>query len=289
MSAVEIGAVGRHARHLGGMPLGAAVIMCLVLLIAVFAPLLTPYDPVRGTLIDNLLPPFWVHGGSWRHPLGTDMLGRDVFSRLVYGARASVTVALIAICVAGTVGTIIGVVGGYLGGWADILVMRIVDLMLSMPLLLMAFVFAFVWGPSFTNVIIVLVLFLWAQYARQVRGEVLSVRERDFVSLARVAGASRIRIMLRHIFPNVVNTLIVLAMLQVGRVILLEASLSFLGVGLPPPQPAWGLMVADGRGMLHSAWWISVAPGVAIILTIISLNLFGDWLRDVLDPKLKQV
>jgi peptide/nickel transport system permease protein len=289
MSTVEIGAVGRHARHLGGMPVGAAVIMCLVVLIAVFAPLLTPYDPTSGALKDNLLPPFWLHEGSWSHPLGTDMLGRDVFSRLVYGARASVTVALIAIFVAGTIGTIIGVVGGYFGGWTDILVMRMVDLMLSMPLLLMAFVLAFVWGPSFINVIIVLVLFLWAQYARQVRGEVLTVRERDFVSLARVAGASHIRTMLRHIFPNVVNTLIVLAMLQVGRVILLEASLSFLGVGLPPPQPAWGLMVADGRGMLHSAWWISVAPGVAIIFTIVSLNVFGDWLRDMLDPKLRQV
>jgi peptide/nickel transport system permease protein len=158
-----------------------------------------------------------------------------------------------------------------------------------MPLILMAFVLAFIWGPSFANVIIVLVLFLWAQYARQARGESLSIRERDYVTLARVAGASHLRIMLRHILPNVVNTLIVLAMLQVGRVILLEASLSFLGVGLPPPQPAWGLMVAEGRGLITSAWWIAAVPGVAIVLTIISLNLFGDWLRDALDPRLRQV
>jgi peptide/nickel transport system permease protein len=167
--------------------------------------------------------------------------------------------------------------------------MRSVDLMLSMPLLLVAFVFAVVWGPSFTNVIAVLALFFWAQYARQVRGEVLVVREREYVKLARVAGASNLRIMWRHLLPNITNTLIVLVMLQVGRVILLEASLSFLGVGLPPPQPAWGLMVAEGRGLMNSAWWVSVMPGIAIVLTILSLNLLGDWLRDSLDPKLGQV
>lgn len=274
---------------LRGMPVTAAVIIVAVFLIAVLAPVLSPHDPLRGSLADNLSPPFWLDEGSWTYPLGTDMLGRDVLSRLLYGARASVSVALMAIFFAGVLGTTLGITAGYFGGWTDILIMRAVDLMLSMPLLLMAFVLSFVWGPSFGNVIIVLALFFWAQYARQVRGEALSVRERDYVKLARVAGASHIRIMARHILPNVANTLMVLAMLQVGRVILLEASLSFLGVGLPPPQPAWGLMVAEGRGMMSSAWWISATPGVAIILTIISLNLFGDWLRDVLDPKLRQV
>jgi len=167
--------------------------------------------------------------------------------------------------------------------------MRAVNLMLSLPVILPAFILAFVRGPSFGNVVLILVLILWARYARQVRGEVLSVRERDFVALARIAGCSSWRIIFRHILPNVTNTVLVLAMLQVGWVILLEASLSFLGVGLPPPQPAWGLMVAEGRGMLRSAWWVSVAPGTAIVLTIIALNACGDWLRDRLDPKLRQL
>jgi peptide/nickel transport system permease protein len=186
------------------------------------------------------------------------------------------------------IGGTVGSVAGYFGGWIDALIMRAVDLMLSMPLLLTALVLAVVLGPSFANIIIVLVLSSWAQYARQVRGETLSLREREFVKLARVAGASHLRIIARHLLPNVLNTLIVLVVLQVGRVILLEASLSFLGIGLPPPQPAWGLMVAEGRELINSAWWISTIPGMAIVLTIVALNLFGDWLRDLLDPKLAQ-
>ncbi len=275
--------------RLRGMPVFAAAVIAMVCLIAVLAPVLSPHNPIRGSLRDSLRPPAWQEEGTATYPLGTDKLGRDVLSRLLHGTRTSVVVALIAIFFAGTLGTAVGITAGYFGGWTDTVIMRGVDLMLSMPLLLMAFVFAFVWGPSFTNVIIVLALFFWAQYARQVRGETLSVREMDYVKLSQIAGASDLRIMARHILPNVANTLLVLAMLQVGRVILLEASLSFLGVGLPPPQPAWGLMVADGRGMMSSAWWVSASPGLAIIVTIISLNLFGDWLRDVLDPKLKQV
>lgn len=273
--------------HLNGAPVTAIVFIALIIVAAAGAPILTTYDPVQGSLFETLVPPVWEDGGSWAHVLGTDRLGRDIYARLLYGARASVSVALIAIFVAGTFGTAIGVIAGYFGGIVDSLIMRGVDLMLSMPLILMAFVFSFVWGPSFGNVILVLVLFLWAQYARQARGEVLSIREREYVTLARIAGASHIRIMFRHILPNIVNTLIVLAMLQVGRVILLEASLSFLGVGLPPPQPAWGLMVAEGRGLMTSAWWISAIPGAVIVLAIVSLNLLGDWLRDILDPKLR--
>ncbi|MCG8548028.1 MAG: ABC transporter permease [Alphaproteobacteria bacterium] len=273
--------------RLHGAPLTAIAFMILVVFAAAAAPLLTQYSPVQGSLFETLRPPVWEEGGSWAHIFGTDRLGRDIWARLLYGAQASVSVALIAIFVAGSMGTAVGIIAGYFGGIADSIIMRGVDLMLSMPLILMAFVFSFVWGPSFGNVILVLVLFLWAQYARQARGEVLSIKEREYVTLATIAGASHLRIILRHIFPNIVNTLIVLAMLQVGRVILLEASLSFLGVGLPPPQPAWGLMVAEGRGLMTSAWWISAIPGVAIVLTIVSLNLLGDWLRDVLDPKLR--
>jgi peptide/nickel transport system permease protein len=270
-------------------PVVAMAVVAVVCLIALLAPLVSPHDPIQGSLTDNLEPPAWLDNGTWRYPLGTDNLGRDVLSRLIYGARVSVVVALLAIVVAGTFGTGVGLVAGYYGGWTDTLLMRSVDLMLSMPLLLVAFVFAVVWGPSFANVIAVLALFFWAQYARQVRGEVLVVREREYVKLARVAGASNLRIMWRHLLPNITNTLIVLVMLQVGRVILLEASLSFLGVGLPPPQPAWGLMVAEGRELMNSAWWVSVMPGVAIVLTILSLNLLGDWLRDSLDPRLRQI
>ena len=275
--------------RLRGMPVFAAVVIVVVCLVAVLASVLSPHNPIQGSLRDSLRPPAWVEGGTTTYPLGTDKLGRDVLSRLLHGTRTSVVVALIAIFFAGVMGTAVGIAAGYFGGWTETVIMRGVDLMLSMPLLLMAFVFAVVWGPSFTNVIIVLALFFWAQYARQVRGETLSVREMDYVKLSRIAGSSHLRIMARHILPNVANTLLVLATLQIGRVILLEASLSFLGVGLPPPQPAWGLMVADGRGMMSSAWWISATPGLAIIVTIVSLNLFGDWLRDVLDPKLRQV
>jgi len=272
-----------------GTPIVAAAIIVTIIVLAVLAPVLGLRDPIAGSLSDSLAPPAWLAGGSWSHPLGTDNLGRDILSRLIYGARTSIAVSILAIVFAGSFGTAVGVIAGYVGGWTDIVLMRAVDLMLSMPLLLIAFVFAFVWGPSFGNVILVLALFFWAQYARQIRSEVLVVRERGHVKLARVAGASSFRIMRRHILPNVANTLIVLAVLQVGRVILLEASLSFLGVGLPPPQPAWGLMVADGRSLMSSAWWVSVVPGVAIVLTILSLNLIGDWIRDALDPKLRQL
>jgi peptide/nickel transport system permease protein len=281
-------ALARRPFAIGGAPAVALAVIVIFTSIAVLAPFLTPYDPLSGSLINSRLPPFWMEEGTFAHPLGTDLLGRDVWCRIVYGARASLAVSLIAIFIAGSVGTFLGLISGYFGGWYDILIMRAVDLMLSMPLLLMALVLAVTLGPSFSNVIVVLVLSLWAQYARQIRNETLMWRERDFVKLARVAGASHLRIMWRHLLPNVLNTLIVLVVLQVGRVILLEASLSFLGVGLPPPQPAWGLMVAEGREFLHSAWWVSLMPGLAIVSTITALNVFGDWLRDYLDPKLTQ-
>jgi len=186
-------------------------------------------------------------------------------------------------------GPVLGLVAGYFGGWTDALIMRVVDIAFSLPTILLALVLAVVIGPSFGTVIAIVAFLLWARYARQVRGEVLSVKERDFVAQARIAGCSHIRIIFGHILPNVVNTLIVLATLQVGYVILLEGTLSFLGVGIPPPLPAWGLMVATGRALIVSAWWVSFFPGLAILLTVLTLNLIGDWLRDSLDPKLRQV
>ncbi|MFC1987456.1 ABC transporter permease [Chloroflexota bacterium] len=265
------------------------IIMGAIVFAAIFADLIAPHSPVEGFLTDVLRPPFWMAGGSLEYPLGTDRLGKDIFSRILFGARISLIVSLVAIFIGGSIGTLLGIFAGYFGGWVDNFVMRIVDIFLAMPLILIALIGGAILGPSFHVIIILLSLFIWSRYARQIRGEVLSIKERDFIALARVAGCSNFRIMLVHILPNVTNTLIVVATLQVGMVILLESSLTFLGVGIPPPTPAWGFMVADGRSLLTSAWWISVFPGIAILLTVLSLNLAGDWLRDTLDPKLRQL
>lgn len=270
-------------------PLVPVMILAALVIVALLAPFLAPYSPYEGSLPDKLKPPFWVAGGSIDHPLGTDKFGRDILSRLIYGARVSLAISLTALLIGSSVGTVLGLISGYFGGWVDALIMRVADIALSLPLVLMALLLVTIFGPSFAIVIIVIALLIWARYARQVRGEVLSIKEKDFVALARTAGCSHIWIMTRSIFPNLVNTLIVLITLQVGWVILLEASLSFLGVGIPPPQPAWGVMIADGRALVASAWWISVVPGVAILLVVLSLNLFGDWLRDALDPRLRQI
>jgi peptide/nickel transport system permease protein len=211
-----------------------------------------------------------------------------VLSRIIYGSRISLLVSLIAIGVAGTVGTLLGLVSGYRGGLTDVILMRLTDIALSLPIILIAVVMVAVSEPSFGNVILVVALLLWPRFARQIRGETLSVKEQDFVALAVVAGRSSAWIISRHIFPNVVPTLLVIATLQVGYVILLEGTLSFLGVGVPPPSPAWGLMIADGRGFLATAWWISLFPGLAMLFTVLAVNLMGDWLRDHLDPKLRQ-
>jgi peptide/nickel transport system permease protein len=198
-------------------------------------------------------------------------------------------VSIEGIIVSGLIGTSLGLIAGYFGGRVDALIMRLVDISLGLPIILVALVFVAALGPSFSTVIAVITILLWARYARQVRGEVLSIKERDFIARARVAGASHFRIMFRYLLPNVVNTLIVLATLQVGFVIIFESSLSFLGAGIPRPTPAWGLMVADGRELIVTAWWISMFPGIAIMLTVLSFNLVGDWLRDHLDPKLKNI
>jgi peptide/nickel transport system permease protein len=271
-------------------PVVALTLLTFLLVIpAVFAPLVAPYDPLKGSLGNRLKPPVWQEGGSINYPLGTDKLGRDILSRIIYGARVSLMVSLAAIVVGGIVGTALGLMSGYFGGRVDAVIMRLVDISLSFPTILVALVLVAAIGPSFGTVITVVVVFLWARYARLVRGETLSIKERDFIARARVAGASHTRIMSRYIFPNVVNSLVVLATLQVGYVILLESTLSFLGAGLPRPTPAWGLMIADGRELIVTAWWVSMFPGLAIMLTVLALNLLGDWLRDHLDPKLRNV
>ena len=251
--------------------LPVAILLFVLVLPAIFADWVSPHDPIRGSLSDRLAPPFWVEaegegvfatpGGSLKHVLGTDKQGRDILSRIIYGARVSLTVAAISIFLAGLIGTSLGLIAGYFGGNIDHLVMRAVDICLSMPAILFALVLAVVLGPSFQTVIIVIVSIFWSRYARLVRGETLGIKSQDFVARARVAGASNARIIVRHVFPNVVNTIIVLATLEVGQVILLESTLSFLGAGLPRPTPAWGLMIANGRELLVTSWWVAAWAG----------------------------
>ena len=228
--------------------------------------------------------------GSSKFLLGTDHLGRDVLSRVIYGARISLLVSIITLLVGGSIGITMGLVAGYYGGFVDEFLMRLVDIKLAIPLILIALVLVITLGQSLWIIVTVLCLFIWPRFARQVRGEVLQLKHMDYVSLAKVSGASTARILFIHIFPGTINTLIVVSTLQVGIVILLESTLSFLGAGVPPPTPAWGSMVADGRDKLAGGvWWISTFPGVAIMLTVMSLNWFGDWLRDTLDPRLRQL
>ncbi len=229
-------------------------------------------------------------GGSTRFLLGTDQLGRDVLSRVIYGARISIIVSIVTLGIGGTFGIVVGLAAGWYGGWVDEVLMRLVDIKLSIPLILIALVLVITLGQSLGIILTVLAIFIWPRFARQVRGEVLQLKNMDYVALAKVSGASTARILFIHIFPGTINTLIVVATLQVGIVILLEATLSFLGAGVPPPTPAWGSMVAEGRDKLAGGvWWSTTFPGMAIMLTVMSLNLFGDWLRDTLDPRLRQM
>ena len=273
----------------GRLPWTAFVIIAVMVVVAVFAPLIAPHSPTEQSLPDKLKPPAWQEGGSAKHLLGTDLLGRDLFSRLVYGARVSLTVAAFALLSGGLIGLAVGIIAGYLGGRIDSVLMRVVDATLTFPTILIALLLAVSLGAGLRTIVIAITVIIWARFARVVRGEVLGVRARDFVSLARVHGCSSFRIMLVHIVPNVMNTFMVLLTLHIGFVIIVEASLSFLGAGIPPPTPSWGQMVADGRSHIASAWWLSVMPGAAIMLVVLAFNLFGDWLRDWLDPRLRQV
>jgi peptide/nickel transport system permease protein len=276
--------------RLEGFPLLPALILAGITFVAVFAHLLAPYDPEVGSLTARFRPPAWQAGGSAEFLLGTDHLGRDVLSRLIFGARVSMVVGFTAVMVAGFIGTGLGILSGYLGGWVDQVIMRITDTWLALPALTFAIFLAAIVGPSEMNIVIILGLVYWTRYARVIRGEVLSLKEREFVRLAIVAGCSKWTIMRRHILPNVINSAIVLGTLMLGVVVVTEAALSFLGVGVPPPKPAWGLMLSDGKkGLMVGYWWLTVLPGTCIMLMVLSANLLGDWLRVKLDPQLRQL
>ena len=266
----------------------AAVLLILVLA-AIFAPLLAPYPPDQISMPDRLMPPFFMEGGSTDHLLGTDLIGRDILSRVIYGAQISLSVALIVILITSSIGTMLGIISGYTGGRTDAFLMRITDISLAFPPILIALLLAAILGPGFWTVVLALSFLGWAPYARLIRGEALKLREADFVAQARIIGTSPIRIMGRHIFPNIINPLIIMVTLSVGMVILTEAILSYLGAGIPRETVSWGNMVNDGRNLIDITWWISLFPGIAIGLVVMSGNFMGDWLRDTLDPRLRQI
>ena len=276
--------------RLDDFPVIPTLILVVIGLVAIFADVLAPHNPEVGSLAARFRPPFWQTGGSTQYLLGTDQLGRDVLSRLIFGARVSVVVGFTAVIFAGVVGTALGIVSGYLGGWVDQVIMRLTDTWLALPALTFAIFLAAIVGPSMWNIVIILGLTYWTRYARVIRGEVLSLKEREFVRLAIVAGCSKWTIMRRHILPNIINSAIELGTLMQGVDIITEATLSFLGVGVPPPQPAWGLMLSDGKqGLMVGRWWLTMFPGCCIMLMVLSANLLGDWLRVKLDPQLRQL
>ena len=278
-----------------GMPLLCVGYILLVAVLAAFPTFIAPDEPLHIDLEDSFNPPFWQSGGDASHLLGADRLGRDQLSRMIHGARISMVVSFATVVIGGIVGLVAGLVSGYVGGWIESVIQRLVDAVMSIPIILVALAMVVALGPGPTlfstpvNIIVIISAFIWAGYARVLRSEVLSVKEREFVLAARVIGATTPRILRVHIFPNVAPILIVIVTGTLGTVILFEAGLSFLGAGVPPPNPSWGNMVNDGRSFIEIAWWVSFFPGLAILLLVLSFNLLGDWLRDVLDPRLRGI
>jgi peptide/nickel transport system permease protein len=263
------------------------VILTAITMAAILAPLVSPVDPFAQEVELRLKPPGWTTAEGRMSLLGTDHLGRDILSRLIFGARISLIIGFSAVSVAGTLGTLIGLLAGYRGGRIDDLCMRMTDTMLAMPFILLALAVIAVLGPSLRNIILVLGITSWVSYARVVRAEVLTLRTREFVAAAKALGGGGPRVVFRHLLPNVLTPVIVIATLEVARMIILESALSFLGLGVQPPTPTWGGMLADGRAYVTTAWWLATFPGLAIMLTVLGINLLGDWLRDILDPRLQ--
>jgi peptide/nickel transport system permease protein len=267
--------------------LAGAVILTIFVLAALLAPILGLPDPVKGDLLARLKPPTISLSGFGAHPLGTDQLGRDILSRIIYGGRVTLMIAALSVLTGGVFGVVIGLISGFFGGWVDRVLMRIVDMQLSVPLTILALLIIASLGPELHNLVAVLALTSWVQYARVVRGQVLAVRSREYIQSARAIAAHPLRIIFHHVLPNVMTPAIVVLTLELARIILLEAGLSFLGLGIQPPAAAWGRMLAEGRTFMSTAWWLSVFPGLAIMLTVLSVNLLGDWLRDYFDPHLE--
>lgn len=261
------------------------VIVVIVMLIALFAGVMMPYAPEEIDLVHMAEPPCWAKGGSMAHILGTDILGRDVFSRVLIGSRVSLLVGIFSVVVAGIIGTVMGLLSGYFGGWVDSVIMRITDAFHSIPLTLFAMVILAVMRTGVLTLVFVIGVTTWPFYARMIRSEVLGLKGQEYVKAARTIGTSGIRIMLKHILPNILPTFIVISTLSVATSILIEASLSFLGLGIQPPTVSWGVMLSDGRNYLATNWWMATFPGIAISVTVLGIMLLGNWLRDVLDPK----
>ena len=265
------------------------IVLGTLIFAGLFAPLLSSHDPYSGGIRNRHNPPVFLEEGNTEHLLGTDHAGRDVFSRLLFGARISLVVGAIALTFGFLVGTTMGVVSGYAGGWIDEVISRIVDIWQALPFLMVALVCVLLFGQSLELLLVLMALLAWNPFVRVVRSQTLSIKNEPYVDLARVAGCSTPRILIRHILPGVLNTAVVIATLAVGNLILAEAALSFLGAGVPSPTPTWGAMVNEGRNYLSSAWWPTVLPGIAIFLVVMSLNFTGDWLRDRMDPRLRQL
>lgn len=285
---VDRGRLLRSVRR-SRMAVVGTIVLLLVVLVALAGPVLVPQDPVAQNLASALKPPAWEDGGSWAHILGTDQFGRDILARLVHGARISLIAAILAAALGGVVGVLLGLVSGYYGRWADNVVMRLVDLQLAFPLILLALAMVAVLGPSLKNLVIAMAITGWTTYARMVRATVLSLAKREFVEAALSIGARDWTIMLRHILPNTLAPILVVFTLEMARLVLMEASLSFLGLGVPPPTPTWGRMLSEGRDYMTVAPWVVFFPGVAIMLLVLGINFLGDGLRDALDPRLRRI
>ena len=267
--------------------IGGAIVLAFILL-AIFAPWVTPHDPVAPNFRAIRKPPVWMKGGSWTHPLGTDHLGRDIWTRIIYGARVSLFIGFVVVGFATVIGVTLGLVSGYYGGRIDAVIQRVIDTLLAFPYLILATALVGVLGPGLRNIVLALLYKEWIYPCRVVRGEVLVAKEQEYVEAARTVGAGNRHIMFKEILPNVLASTVVVSTLRVGSVILMEASLSFLGLGVEPPTPAWGSMVAEGRRFINTEWWVSTLPGLAILLTVLGINLMGEGLRDALDPKLRE-
>ena len=266
--------------------LGAIIVLSFIL-IAILAPFVAPHDPLKASIVNRLQPPFWIEGGSSTYLLGADEIGRDILSRIIYGARVSILVGLVTVAISGFLGTLLGSFAGYFRGRFDAILSRFADLLLSFPYLIFAIFLMSIVGPGFFNLIVILCFKSWVNFFRLSRGEMISEKTKEYVEAAQALGESDIKIIFKEILPNIIHSLLVLATLRVGFFIILEASLSFLGLGIQPPTPAWGSMINSGRAYMLSAWWVSTIPGIALLILVLSINLLGEGLRDILDPRLK--